>query len=120
MLVSLDGFVEWNIFGVVSASEFGFRGGPAGCDGWEEEEENDIEPRIGEAIPNEEAEAHGWSGITGDSAEKRESPDSDIGEPHHPEVLGGGVWELGAESPSERVEPQVRVSERDHQFLERH
>lgn len=96
-----DGGVQWHIIAGIEcpAEQFRIGGGSPAGDGSEEEEEDDIEPRVGEEVADAEAETPGRSDGPGGSAEEGERPDLVLHERLHaavPERRGGEFHPQGA------------------------
>lgn len=108
-----DGGVQRHVIAGIECAAEQFRvggGSPAG-DGPEEEEEDDIEPGIGEEVADAEAETPGRSDGAGGSAEEGERPDLVLHERLHPAVPQRRGREFHPQGAGGRVDSPPGIAE---------
>lgn len=101
-----------------SQFELRLRGGPApGGDQPKEAETQAVEPRVGAAVADAEAAAHGRSSRAGEPVAEGEQPDSDGAERDGGALRERGGGELRAQGAGGGAEREAEVIERDRQVL---
>lgn len=105
------GFSRWDFVRIQPAPDVRLRRGSAGTDGPEEAKENDIQPRVREAVEDAQAETFGRSDGAAEPAEEGEQPDPDILDPHHTASFDRGGRELCPQDSDGGARQQAAVSQ---------